>query len=277
VIEPRLRQSEIERAVRKPTESLDAYDLYLRALTLRDQHTDESVHDAISLLKQALAIDPSYAPAAALIGWSRVHQRSHGRTPVSEAEAAEAIALAKQALEVGKDDADALWMASATLQIFAGEYTVAAAATDRALALSPNSAHAWMARGYVTFHLDQSGPAIEALETAMRLSPLDSLRRTFTNGIALAHLAAGRFELALDWADRTLREEPGYRGALISKVVACAHLDRLEEARAALRLLIDSLPGLTIARYKALWLRAYSYKTMAIFVEGVRKAGLPDE
>ena len=89
-------------AVRKPTESLDAYDLYLRALTLRDQHTDESVHDAISLLKQALAIDPSYAPAAALIGWSRVHQRSHGRTPVSEAEAAEAIALAKQPWRSGK-------------------------------------------------------------------------------------------------------------------------------------------------------------------------------
>ena len=56
-IEPKLRQSEIERAVRKPTESLDAYDLYLRALALRDSHTDDSVSEAITLSKQALVID----------------------------------------------------------------------------------------------------------------------------------------------------------------------------------------------------------------------------
>jgi adenylate cyclase len=89
-IEPKLRQSEIERTSRKPTESLVAYDLFLRALALRDTHTDESVHEAIALLKRALAIDPDYAPAKAAIGWSRVHQRSHGRSPVSETEAAEA-------------------------------------------------------------------------------------------------------------------------------------------------------------------------------------------
>jgi adenylate cyclase len=81
-IEPKLRQSEIERAVRKPTENLEAYDLYLRALALRDSHTDDSVNEAITLSKQALVIDPTYAPAAALIGWSRIHQVSHGRRPV---------------------------------------------------------------------------------------------------------------------------------------------------------------------------------------------------
>jgi Flp pilus assembly protein TadD len=56
--------------------------------------------------------------------------------------------LARRALEAGKDDPDALWMAGHTLALFAGESAVAAAATDRALVLNPNSAHAWMARGY---------------------------------------------------------------------------------------------------------------------------------
>jgi len=85
-IEPKLRKAEFERASRKPTESLDAYDLYLRALALRDTHTDESVAEAIDLLKRALAIDPNYAPAEALVGWSRAHQGSHGRSLPSEAE-----------------------------------------------------------------------------------------------------------------------------------------------------------------------------------------------
>src|SRR5438552_17562247 len=44
-IEPKLRQSEIERAIRKPTDSLDAYDLYLRALALRHQYTGQSMRE----------------------------------------------------------------------------------------------------------------------------------------------------------------------------------------------------------------------------------------
>ena len=61
-IEPKLRQSEIERAARKPTESLDAYDLYLRALAEFNKFTEEGMREAIALLQRALAIDPGYAP-----------------------------------------------------------------------------------------------------------------------------------------------------------------------------------------------------------------------
>jgi adenylate cyclase len=204
-IEPRLRQSEIERASRKPTASLNAYDLYLRALALRNTHTDESVRDAITLLKRALQIDPGYMPAAALIGWSRVHQLAYGRSLVTEADAAEAVTLARHALESGTDDPDTQWMAGYTLQAFAGERAAAVMASNRALALNPNSAHAWALRGYVS--LGEPERAIDALERAMRLSPLDRLSRTFTNGIAIAHLAAGRCEVALDWAERTLSAE----------------------------------------------------------------------
>jgi TolB-like protein/class 3 adenylate cyclase len=274
-IEPRLRRSEIERASRKPTESLDAYDLYLRALAVRNTHSDESVHEAIALLKRALAIDPNYVPAKATIGWSRVHQRSHGRTPISEAEVAEAVALAWEALEAGKDDPDALWMAAFTLFYFTGEHAITATAVDRALALNPNSAHAWMTRGYVS--LPQSETAIEAFERAMRLNPLDRLERGFSGGIAIAHLLARRYEEALDWSVRALREEPGYPTALRTKAIACAHLDRIEEAREAVRQLLDAQPWNTLARTAQFYARIYgSQEAAAIYVEGLRKAGLPE-
>jgi adenylate cyclase len=89
-IEPKLRQSEIERAARKPTESLDAYDLYLRALAEFHKYPKSSVRQAIELSRRALAIDPAYALAAALIGWCLQAQSVEGWVPSSEVDAAEA-------------------------------------------------------------------------------------------------------------------------------------------------------------------------------------------
>jgi len=276
-IEPKLRHAEIDRAKHKPTESLGAYDLYLRALALRNNHTKESVRDAVALLKQALAIDPNYAPAAALIGWSYIHQSSHGRKLISEVERAEAVTWAKQALQGGKDDPDALWMSAMTLLFFAGECAVAATAVDRALMLNPNSAHAWMTRGYLSCDRGRSGAAIDALERAKRLSPLDDLGRAFTNGIAIAHLAEGRYEAALDLADQALREEPGYSGALLVKAIVCAHLDRIEEAKAAARQLTEFQPWQTVDRIRTMYSRFRSPEMVAVYVNGLRKAGLPEE
>ena len=77
-IEPKLRQSEIERASRKPPANLTAYDLYLRALAQSYRHTEEGLAEAVVLARRALAIDPSYTPAAALVGLCRGYQRSSG-------------------------------------------------------------------------------------------------------------------------------------------------------------------------------------------------------
>jgi len=274
-IEPKLRQSEIERAWRKPTENLDADDLYLRALALRDIHTDESMREAIALLKQALAIDPNYVPAKAAIGWSRIHQRSHGRCPVSETDSAEAVAYAREAIESGKDDPDALFMAAFTLFYFAGDLAVAATAVDRALALNPNSAHAWMVRGYVS--LPHPDAAIEAFERAMRLNPFDRFERGFIGGIAVAHLRAGRYEQALDWSLRALSEEPTYPTALRTKAIACAHLDRIEDAREAVRQLLGLQPWNTVARTQQFYGRLFGSQGAAIYVDGLRRAGMPEE
>jgi TolB-like protein len=272
-IEPKLRQSEIEHARRKPTDSLDAYDLYLRALSLRDSHTDDSVNEAIVLSKQALGIDPSYAPAAALIGWTRIHQVSHGHRPVLEAEVDEAVAFAKRAIETGPDDPDVLWMVAATVLILAGDRSTAAALSDRALAINPNSAHAWMARGWSSFA--QPDLAIEALERAMRLSPLDRLARTFSTGIAYAHIAAGRYEQALDGAERALQTEPDYSGGLLTKAIACMQLDRIEQAHTAIQQVMSANSWRTAGRIK-LFSRLPPPETAAICTESLRKAGLPE-
>jgi len=276
-IEPKLRQSEIERATRKPTESLDAWDLYLRALALRYQYTEEAIQEAVVMLRRELAIDPSFAPAAAMIGSCLMHQRVHRLAPVSDAEIAEAVRLARGAIEAGKDDPDALWMAGWTLSVFGGEPATGANVIDRALALNPNSAHAWAARGLVSLIQNRPDAAIEASERAIRLSPLDPWgARAFTFLLGAAHFAAGRYEQAIEWADRALAAQPGYRPGLLVKVASLAHLGRIDEARDWLGRVLELEPGLTIARWKAT-APTLRPEYVARSEEGLRKAGMPEE
>jgi TolB-like protein len=276
-IEPKLRQSEIERATRKPTERLDAYDLYLRALAQFHGFTGEGMRQAVALLKRALGIDPSYAPAAALIGFCRHFQRDHGLGgSVSDADVAESVRLARHAIAAGRDDPDALWMAATVLTVFAGEHAIAASAIDRALTLNPNSAQAWHSRGLVLVFLNQPGPAIEALQHAMRLSPLDPLGSGFKSALAGAHFVAGRYEEAVEWADRSLYERPNFDPAIGVKVVSCAHLGRIDEAREWLSRRLELQPGLTIAEWKARGtaVKFASPEILALYEDGLRKAGL---
>ncbi len=273
-IEPRLRHSEIERAARKPTENLDAYDLYLRALAEVHKYSEEGMQAALTLLKQALTLDPGYAPAAAMVGFCRTIQKSRGWGPLSDAEIAEGLYLARQALESGKDDPDVLWMAGDAISALARDHATATVAIDRALKLNPNSANAWMARGWMECNQNHPHPAIEALERAIQLSPLDPLNYYFSGGRAFAHLLAGQYAEAVEWADRCFREQPRFTFALRVKVVACAHLGRVEEARSGVRRLLELFPNLTIASLRAN--TVFPAEIWAMFEEGLRKAGLPE-
>src|SRR5438128_1102318 len=111
----------------------------------------------------------------------------------------------------------------------------------------------------------------------MRLSPLDPLGWAFKGHLAFAHLVAGRYDEAVDWADRCLHEQPRHTSAIRIKVASCAHLGRIEEARDWLGRLLELQPGLTIKKYKALASLSFHAEVLAKFAEGFHKAGLPEE
>jgi adenylate cyclase len=274
-IEPRLRQAEVERASRKPTANLTAYDLYLRALAQSYRYTEEGLAEAVVLARRALTIDPSYAPAAAMVGRCRGLQRLQGLA-LSAEDIVEACRLARQALEEERDDAETIWQAAWTLFTLAGEAAMAAAALDRALALNPNAAHAWSARGLIHAARNQPEAAIEAIERARRLSPFDPYTFLNATNIAVAHFTARRFERAIEWADRALHDQPRLVSAMRFKVAALAHLGQLDAARAELSRMLAIAPTLTIASF-----REYAHfappEGLELIVTGLRLAGLPEE
>jgi TolB-like protein/class 3 adenylate cyclase len=278
-IEPKLRLAEIERATRKPTDSLDAYDLYLRAVAQFHKYTEEGMRAAIALVRRALAIDPSYAPAAAMIGWCRTMQRMQGWGAVSDSEGAEAVLLARQATEAGRDDPDALCLASFAIGLLAGEHSTAMSAIDRALALNPNSALAWAGRGWFLGFQNQPVAAIEAEQQAMRLSPLDPLAFFSMAGLAFAHMTAGRYEEAIEWADRASQAQPRFVQAMRCKLVCLAHLGRTDETSDWLKRVLALQPGLTVAAWTGSYASTavFSPEVLALIVDGYRKAGVPEE
>jgi tetratricopeptide (TPR) repeat protein len=274
--EPKLRMAEIDRAVRKPTASLEAYDLYLRAMAEFNRYTKDALNPVVVLLRRALELDPSYAPAAGLLGWCIMRQRIQDWGALSETDRADGVLLAQKTLNEARDDPEAMAMAAWTLFMLAGEWARATAVLDRAVALNPNLSGAWASKGWVHPMRNQPDPAIEAFERARRLSPSDVLGYHLHGGFALAHLAAGRFDQAIEWADRELHDQPLHIPTLTYKAVASAHLGRLDEARDALQRMLVIKPGWTIATSRA-QRNPDAQELNELLISGLRLAGLPEE
>jgi tetratricopeptide (TPR) repeat protein len=147
-IEPRLQIAEIERLRQKPAASLDAYDLLLRAQQLEYEFAEESLAAALGCLKQALAIDPNYAPAMALAAYCYAGGSIQGWSQNVTADAAEGLRLVSRALELGKDDGNVVWMAAYATRRLAQDVEHARELAHRALVLNPNSVMAMAVAGW---------------------------------------------------------------------------------------------------------------------------------
>jgi TolB-like protein len=274
-IEPRLRRAEAEHAVRKPTASLDAYDLYWRAQAQAYKRTCESLAESIRLARLALDIDPAYGPAMSRIALSRGMQRQRNWIPPSGPEVEEGIAMARQAIAAAGDDPWVLDFAGLALAQLAGDNHAALSALDRATVLNPNFALAFGHRAVVLSYLDRPDEAIRSAHQAIRLSPLDPAIFSFYQALARAELAAGRYEAGLPWAEAALRENGGMP-ALRLKLSLCGYLGRHEEARASLSRVDEFHCEPTIAGVMRALPKGVVPQLAARVAEGLRKAGLPE-
>src|SRR5262249_10978542 len=139
-ITPKMEQAEIERARRKPTESQDAYDYYLQGMAKLYKVTEHANAEALRLLYKALELDPYYAPAYGMAAWCYAWRMMNGWMTERAKEVAEAARLARQAVELGKDDAVALSMGGFALALVAHDVEDGAAFIDQALVCNPNLA-----------------------------------------------------------------------------------------------------------------------------------------
>jgi tetratricopeptide (TPR) repeat protein len=273
-IEPTLRGVEIERARRKPTESLDAYDFYLRALPHLLTPTPENNREALRLLERALVLDPSYAVALGLKAWCHLNAYLRSWAGDDDGERMAGEQAARRALVAGQDDPAALASGGFVVALLAHDHEAGLAALGRAVALNANSALAFGASALVNCFAGHYDVAIEHGERALRLSPLDPLSNRPLIALAYAHLFTGRHHAAAKYAERAVHANPGFDVAHALLVASLVELGRLQEARAAALRLMAAFPAFRVSRRRRAGFRDTA--RFESYLAALRQAGLPD-
>jgi adenylate cyclase len=267
-IEPRLLEAEGVRSQNRSSSDVRAWDMVMQANFLFWRLNRADGEAAISILRRAIERYPDYAPAHSMLAFALLLL---GYLGFIAPQVPEAAVLATRAAELDNTDP---WAHVALGYVAFTERRTAEAVAhfQRALDLNPNFAAAHGYLGWALAFDGQSDLAITHSQTAIRMSPHDPQDVIFYGGIAAAHYLAGRYDEAVNSAQRVLQSRPTFTGALRLRVAALAQAGRLDEARFALDRLKKVQPDLSID-----WIEKnvpYTQASMAKFLEGWRKIGL---
>jgi TolB-like protein/predicted Zn-dependent protease len=274
-IEPKLQLAEIERLKRKPAANLDAYDLLLRAQQLEHEFTSKSLAAAIRCTEQALAIDPNYAPAMALTADCYGMRVLQGWTDDAASDAAEGLRLAMRAVELGRDDANVLWMSAWTMLRLGKDRDRTIELARKSIELNPNSAMAVLTVGHAEAMSGNAGKALELLQRAQRLSPRDPRAWLIAGSMAVAYFVDRRYEEAAAFANRALLQNPRFTGSIRILASSLALLGQRDKAAEVIQRQFQIDPQITLKRLRVR-LSFMHEDVWSRFAEGLKLAGLPE-
>ena len=270
-IEPQLYAAENFRAKRKPPESMDAWDLVMRALSHYWRVTRQDNVVAQALLEKAIAIDPSYGQAHGVLATSHTFGAHMGWEDVAAATAvAERAALA--AILADSEDPWA-HQALGSVYLFKRRFDDSLAEFELALRLNPNFS---LAQGYYGLALSYSGrweEADAAARRALRLSPRDPFSAVYYGIAAYAQFSGRNYDEAIRLSREGIRQRSDFVGAHRVLTAAAGMTGQTDIASVALRELRRAQPNISLA-----WIEGQMPIKLDAerehYLEGFRRAGL---
>jgi adenylate cyclase len=274
-IAPKLEQAEIERAKRKPTESLDAYDYFLRGMAAFYQFNKTGNENALTLFSRAIELDPDFASAYGMAARCYMQRKGFGWVGDREREVSETARLARRAADLGRDDALALCTAGFALAIVVGALDEGAGLIDDGLTLNPNLGWAWHFSALAKALLGQPELAIEHAVRAIRYSPQDPQMFAMHATAGFGHFVGGRYREALSSAETAVRQQPNFLTGQCVAAASGALADRLPQAQKAMAQVRQLNPALRISDLRD-FLAFGRQEDFDRWEEGLRRAGLPE-
>jgi tetratricopeptide (TPR) repeat protein len=272
LVEPHIRRAEIERTRRRWPENPQAYDHFLRALPLFNSRHPGDYAIAREHLDRAIELQPDYAEALAYASWSLVRQGTVALAPLSAADAARCLQLARAAMAVGSDDPVVLAICGHSLLNVGHMVVEGLAAVDRALAANPNNVVVLRLAGICNMMAGDPDKAEMCCARAFLMSPGAPEAAESLAIVGFARFVRGDYAAAiepLEKARATLTDWPPNHWMLTA---AYAHLGRLDEARMLLEKTRLIAPNLSLATIQTIVDR--SGGRLVTVAEGLRKAGL---
>jgi adenylate cyclase len=271
-IEPSVRWAEVRRARYKRPESLDAYDLYLRALPYVYANSPADTDEALRLLDASLLLDPKFATAHAHAAWC--HEQRHFRSGLDLRDRAAAMEHAHIALSIGADDSHALSIGAFIRARVTRDYEGALGALDHALEINGNSAMAFGFSALLSASAEQYDRAVEHAHKALRLSPLDPFNYHPHCALAHAYFFTEHFDKVIAHSNLALHANPGFTVPHAFLVAGYLRFGQVDAALRAAHQLLEVAPDWTIGSFARL--EFMSPHLMAVLAEALRAAQLPE-
>ena len=210
-----------------------------------------------------------------MAAWCYARRKLNGWTDDQTAETSDAERLAKRAIECGNDDAVALASSGIAIGYMFDDFERAVSLMDRAQALNPNLAMAFHLSGWIRSFIGQPDLAIQHLERAVRLSPLDPQRPGMLAAIAAAHFAAGRLDVASALATNAMLEQSNNFIAALVAAASNALAGNLAATKTATKLVRSNDPHFRIkdVKYRLPYRQP---EVLTRWQDALRKAGLPE-
>ena len=274
-VEPELSAAERESALRKPPESLDAWETYQRGLWHLWNFNKDDNAEAQRLLRQAQDLDPGFATAYAFESYSHYLHVMLGFAEDPAESLTVALAAAKKALAL--DDKDPVaYFAAGRVYMMRGQHDASVAELERAVALNPGFGLAHHGLGCALMLSGRLEEAAEELDRAIRLSPRDPVLWGTMSFRSLTCTMLHQHEAAAEWGRRAMREPRSADGGYWSCAVlasALGNLGRTAEARELLDEALRRKPDLSLA-YLEETFPTKEPGALEPYLDGLRKAGL---
>ena len=274
-LEPEFQRAEAERVAQKRPESMEAYDYLLHGLAYMNKLTPEDARAALPYFCKAIEKDPSYGRAYAYAFWCYRREVDSRGMVLSKKERAEAIRLMEAGLKADKDDPTVVWQAGSMMSYFQRDFEGALTLIDRSLSIDPNSTRALIASSSVHAFMGDTETAIRHAEHAIHISPRSPAHWMAYTRIAESHVQELRYEEAAKAAKKAVQLHNVIIPAHLVLAASCAHLARLDEAKAAVKRSLELNPDLTVTRLPEFF-PISNFKNLDAYLDGLRKAGLPD-
>ena len=229
---------------------------------------------ALEELDRPQELAPEYGLPKAAAGWCWAQRAAHNFCSTPDADRKRAYRLAEAAYDLAPDDALTLTLSSGAL-VLLHRIEEADRRLERALALDPWLAYAWIRRGWMSAYLGDTDGAIRELKIALHLTPFEPLRHLTFIGMGCAHFAAERYERAAQWIMSGVEAFPESYWAQRVAVAAVALTGARAEARRMGRQLMRKEPDLTAAQARRAW--PFRPRFMSCLGDGLQIAGLPQE